>query len=96
MSAFEHTPADDAASLLLPQLRTLFRDVLNVDVPAPGTDLIETGMLDSLALVELLFEIEQRFGIDLVLEELDIEDFRTLERLAAVLASQAGTAGPSA
>lgn len=96
MPAFEHTPADDAASLLLPQLRTLFRDVLNVDVPAPGTDLIETGMLDSLALVELLFEIEQRFGIDLVLEELDIEDFRTLERLAAVLGSQAGTAGPPA
>jgi D-alanine--poly(phosphoribitol) ligase subunit 2 len=83
--AFEQ-PADDGDSAaVLAQLQAIFRDVLNVVVPAPDTDLIETGLLDSLALVELLFEIEQRFGVDLALDDLDIENFRTLERLAAVV-----------
>jgi D-alanine--poly(phosphoribitol) ligase subunit 2 len=80
--AFE-PPAGDRGSLS--QLQAIFREVLNVAVPAPDTDLIETGLLDSLALVELLFEIEQRFGVDLALDDLDIENFRTLERLAAVV-----------
>jgi D-alanine--poly(phosphoribitol) ligase subunit 2 len=94
--AFERPGEDDAVASLLPQLGALFRDVLNRDVPSPDTDLIETGMIDSLALVELLFEIEQRFGVDLALEELDVEDFRTLERLASVLARHAGPAGSPA
>ena len=88
----EHGPQsrDEA---LVEHLGTLFREVLNVEVPSPDTDLIEAGLLDSLALVELLFEIEQRFAVDLALEELDIENFRSLDRLAAVIAGQKGTPG---
>ena len=82
-------PADHA--LLIDRLAQLFREVLHVNVSTPQTDLIESGLLDSLALVELLFEIEQRFGVDLALEELDLESFRTLERLAAVIAGRTGT-----
>jgi D-alanine--poly(phosphoribitol) ligase subunit 2 len=83
--AFEQPPDDGGSASILLQLQAIFRDVLNVVVPSPDADLIETGLLDSLALVELLFEIEQRFGVDLALEDLDIENFRTLERLAAVV-----------
>jgi D-alanine--poly(phosphoribitol) ligase subunit 2 len=91
--AFEQ-PADDGGSAaVLAQLQAIFRDVLNVVVPAPDTDLIETGLLDSLALVELLFEIEQRFGVDLALDDLDIENFRTLERLTAVVESRDAATG---
>lgn len=91
--AFEQ-PADDGESApVLAQLQAIFREVLNVVVPSPDTDLIETGLLDSLALVELLFEIEQRFGVDLALDDLDIENFRTLERLAAVVESRDAATG---
>jgi acyl carrier protein len=73
-------------SALVAQLDELFRDVLNVAVPSPEADLIDGGLIDSLALVELLFAIEQRFAVDLALDELDVENFRTLHRLASVIA----------
>jgi D-alanine--poly(phosphoribitol) ligase subunit 2 len=71
-------------------IRELFRDVLALEVPFLDTDLIETGLLDSLALVELLFEIERQFKIDLQLDELDIENFRTIERICEFVALRRG------
>jgi acyl carrier protein len=70
---------------LVKQLRDLFREALNIEVASPDTDLIDAGILDSLALVELLFQIEQRFAIDLVVEDLEVDNFRTLVRLAAAI-----------
>ena len=45
-------------------------------------DLLETGIVDSVKIVELVLEIEQRFGVSLPFEELEIDDFRTVLRLA--------------
>jgi methoxymalonate biosynthesis acyl carrier protein len=77
-------PSDAA---LNDEVRRLFREVLTIDVPADDTDLIEGAILDSLALVELLFEIERRMGISLELDDLEIENFRTVERIADVIAA---------
>jgi methoxymalonate biosynthesis acyl carrier protein len=77
-------PSDAALS---DEVRLLFREVLTIDVPADDTDLIEGAILDSLALVELLFEIERRMGISLMLDDLEIENFRTVERIAEVIAA---------
>jgi acyl carrier protein len=43
---------------------------------------METGLLDSLALVELIVEIEQQFGIQIPLEEIEIDHFRSVVRIA--------------
>jgi acyl carrier protein len=64
------------------RVRRLFVDALNVEVASDDLDLIESGTLDSLALVELLFGLEREFGISIALEELDIDSFRTVERIA--------------
>ena len=45
-------------------------------------DLLETGIVDSVKIVELVLAIEQRFGVSLPFEELEIDDFRTVLRLA--------------
>jgi acyl carrier protein len=37
-------------------------------------------------LVDLVLQIEQRFGVTLPFEELEIEDFRTVSRLAERIA----------
>jgi D-alanine--poly(phosphoribitol) ligase subunit 2 len=66
---------------------TIIRDALNVEVPAPDTDLIDTGLLDSLALVSLIAEIEADFGIELPLDDFDVERFRSVERIAEFLAA---------
>jgi acyl carrier protein len=78
------SPAPD----LIDRVRQTFVEALSIQVPSVETDLVETGLLDSLALVELLFAVEQRFGVDLSLGELDIENFRSVERIAAFLATQ--------
>jgi acyl carrier protein len=80
-----------ATSPTTERVRRLFRESLNMEVASEQTDLIDTGMLDSLALVELLFEIEREFQVDLALDELDIDNFRTIERIGEfVERSQAG------
>jgi len=64
----------------------IFREVLNIELASPSTDIIATGLLDSLTLVTLLFEVEQEFAIKLPLEGLDIEGLRSVDRIAAVVA----------
>ena len=49
-------------------------------------DLLEQRLVDSVKLVDLVLEIEQRFGVTLAFEELEIEDFRTVASLAEVVA----------
>jgi D-alanine--poly(phosphoribitol) ligase subunit 2 len=71
----------------------LVRDTLGVLAPGPDVDLIETGLIDSLALVTLIAELESEFDIQFPLESFDVEDFRTLERMAAVVNATRGKSG---
>jgi acyl carrier protein len=71
--------ADEA---LIGCLEQLIMRTLNIEPPERRADLIEDGVLDSLALVELLHAIEQEFAIQIPLDDFDIERFRTIERLA--------------
>ena len=64
----------------------LIRTVLAVEVPASDTDLLGTGLLDSLALVTLIVALEEAFACELPLDDLDLEHFRTVERIAYFLA----------
>jgi D-alanine--poly(phosphoribitol) ligase subunit 2 len=64
------------------RVQRLFVETLNLQVPSPDTDLIEGGLLDSLALVELLFALEREFAVTIALEELDIDSFRSVNRIA--------------
>ena len=73
---------------LVTQVRGVLLDTLAIDIRDAEEDLIEGGVLDSLALVELLFELERRFDFVLVIGELDIESFRTLTSIAQFIADQ--------
>jgi D-alanine--poly(phosphoribitol) ligase subunit 2 len=68
------------------QLTELVRDRLGVEVPAPDTDLVAEGLLDSLALVTLIVGIEDTFGCRLPLDDFDIDRFRSVAAMAAFLA----------
>jgi acyl carrier protein len=76
------------------RISRLIRESLGVDVPLPQTDLIESGLLDSLALVSLLAEIEREFGFELPLDTLEVDDFRTVETAAGYV--EAAFAGDTA
>ena len=81
-------PASD-----LERLRALMLEHLHVDVPSPDVDLLESGVLDSLQLVDLLLIIEQHFGRRIPIETIDLDDLRSLGRLAQLLRAPAAADG---
>jgi len=82
-------PSGDA---VIERLHGLFLERFHIDVPAPDTDLLDTGMLDSLQLVELLLQIEQAFGLRIAIEAIELDELRSLARLARVVGGGAGQA----
>ena len=68
------------------RVRRVFADSLSVAAPDPDVDIIQTGLIDSLGLVTLLFELEREFGIRVPLESLEVEDFRTIANLVRTVA----------
>jgi D-alanine--poly(phosphoribitol) ligase subunit 2 len=72
----------------------IIRERLNAEVASAETDLIESGLLDSLALVMLIAALEEVFACELLLDDFDLERFRSVERIAAhVLACGTVAAG---
>jgi D-alanine--poly(phosphoribitol) ligase subunit 2 len=71
---------------LLAELERIFADVTGSKPPSPDADLIEVGVLDSLALVEVLFAIEQELGVEIPADRLEVTRFRTLASLAELVA----------
>lgn len=70
------------------RLAKLFAERLNTEVPAGDTDLFEAGILDSLRFVEFLAALEEDFGVRVEVEDLEIDDFRSLARIADFLSAK--------
>jgi len=64
------------------QIIEIFSERFETRLESDDVDLLETGLVDSVKIVELVLELEQRFGVSLPFEELEIDDFRTVLRLA--------------
>jgi D-alanine--poly(phosphoribitol) ligase subunit 2 len=76
---------------VLTSIERIFNDTLSIAPPDPDLDIVDAALLDSLGLVTLLFELEQELGVQLPLESLDVEDFRTVGRIVQlVLRTQQG------
>lgn len=78
------------ASQLQVQITRFFGEELNVEVPFPDTDLVEAGILDSLTFVNLLVHLEQEFGMEVSLDDLDIDNFCSIAKIADFVMRQAG------
>lgn len=65
----------------------IFTDVTGSDEIAEDLDLnlFEAGLLDSLAIIEVLLQIEERLGIKLQPTDLEREDMSTVNKLTAFL-----------
>jgi methoxymalonate biosynthesis acyl carrier protein len=76
------------ANKLAQQISALFSEKLHLQVPSLDTDLIETGLVDSLTFVEFLAQLEQEFDVHVSLEDLELDHFRTVTRIAAFVATK--------
>jgi acyl carrier protein len=78
-----------AAPDLHDRITRIFSESLNLDIPAIDTDLFESGVLDSLAFVELLVHLEREFGVTTSVDDLEVDNFRTIARIAGFVQSTA-------
>ena len=84
---------DDHA--IIGRLGTLFTTCFHIEVPSPDTDLLESGILDSLQFVELLVQLEQNFNLRIKIDDIDLEDLRTLARIARLVDANREAARPA-
>ena len=66
----------------------VFADALKIEVPSHDTDLLATGLLDSLGFVDLLLELERRFGLRVAMETIEPDNFRSVANIAQFIAGQ--------
>ena len=70
----------------------VFAKDMHLAVSSVDTDLIDEGILDSLAFVDLLFRLEKEFGLKVAVDAHEIDELRTVRKIAAfVRAKQAPT-----
>lgn len=72
---------------IVERLGALFAQSFHIEVPSPDTDLLESGILDSFQFVELLAQLEQHFGLRLRIDDMELDDLRTLSRIARMVAA---------
>jgi acyl carrier protein len=72
------------------EVAEIFSRNLHIEVPSHDFDLFTAGILDSLQLVELLFQLEEQFGIRISLGEINLENFRSIDCIALLLVRQNG------
>lgn len=70
---------------IIDRLGALFTGSFHIEVPSANTDLLESGILDSFQFVELLLLLEQNFSLRIRIDDIDLEDLRTLASIARLV-----------
>ncbi|MDN3259832.1 phosphopantetheine-binding protein [Streptomyces sp. CSDS2] len=75
----------------------VIRDIINLPVPEDADEATPLGPegleLESLAMIELLLQLEGEYGIELPEEDVDPERVQTLGQLVQVVADRRGAVG---
>lgn len=86
----EITGTDTSAiqETLLPQIEAAFLELFSIQIDSPEQNFYDTGILDSVVLVELILHLEQRFQIELPMEALDLNSFSSVRAIANLISTQ--------
>jgi acyl carrier protein len=85
------TSADTGNSSAVKEaVRRFIVSSINVAQLDDDADLFESGIVNSLFAVQLMTFIEKHFGIEVGMEDLDIENFKSLNATAAFVVKKNG------
>jgi D-alanine--poly(phosphoribitol) ligase subunit 2 len=76
------------SSTIAQEIETLCIEKLSIRVRSADQDLFESGLLDSLSLVQLILELERHYQVELPLEELDIAAMKTINEIAQLISER--------
>ena len=71
------------------------RERLHIEIPGPDAELLESGLINSLAFVELLLILSDEFGVEADIADLDMDNFRSVRRIGEFISERQalGSAG---
>lgn len=72
-------------TLVCERLQEIFQEELQIDCPAVNDELIEAGLLDSMMFVSLLMHLEEEFDVKVAIQDVEITDFATIEKIAKMV-----------
>ena len=67
-------------------VRTFINSSINIDTLGDDENLFESGLINSLFAVQLMTFVERKFGIEIGMDDLDIENFKSVSATAAFVA----------
>jgi methoxymalonate biosynthesis acyl carrier protein len=70
------------------RIHAIFNERLQVQMPPVDLDLFETGLIDSLVFVDLLLALEEEFSMEIALDRVNLDDFRSVTRIADFISLQ--------
>ena len=70
------------------RVQTLINERLQSEVPAGEQDLFDSGVLDSLSFVDVLVALEEEFALQIPLDRVNLDDFRSVARIARYISQQ--------
>ena len=73
-------------------LREFISRSVRIDALDDDENLFESGIVNSLFAVQLMTFVERRFGIEVGMDHLDIENFKSISATAAFVARRTGAA----
>ena len=67
-------------------VRTFINNSINIERLGDDENLFESGLINSLFAVQLMTFVERKFGIEIGMDDLDIENFKSVGATAAFVA----------
>lgn len=72
---------------LIREIQKLFLEKLAIRVESAEADLFQTGILDSMALVQFIMHLEKHFGLQVAMGGLKVDSFLSVVKIAELVAN---------
>lgn len=79
---------------IAPKIIEILSERVQIEVTSNEEDFVESGLLDSLGLVELMSSLEETFEIHIAFEEIEIDNYRSVNRIAAFVNARIAVKDP--
>jgi acyl carrier protein len=74
--------------LIADKIIKILSERIQIEVASHEEDFVESGLLDSLGLVELMASLEETFEIHIPFDEIEIDNFRSVNRICEFVISR--------
>jgi len=75
-------------------VRGFINNSINIDTLSDDENLFESGLINSLFAIQLTTFVERRFGIEVGMDDLSIENFKSINATAAFVTRKSGNHTP--